>query len=352
MTDLPPTEDASAAALPIIDAGSANDDAPTAAQARAERRLQVRAALLLIATVALLVCSGLYLMWIRGAFEETQRLILLSDDAEGVQVGMDMTFAGFPIGRVRSFGLGEDARVRIVVDVPVKDIKWLRASSVFTLERGLVGGARLRAFTGMLEDKPLPPDAEREVLSGDVSAEIPAMVADARDVLGNIKRMTDENSEFNNAVMQLRRFAQRVNGVKTGLIGALTGDDMDAKRASDLLSTSQQLIKRLSELTLHVDAAVQKADQQVLGKDGLVAGARVSVSELNALLASTRQALEKADAILKDAQAIAGNAREASADLGSLRADVESSLQQVDGLITELNRKWPFAPKAQEIRLP
>ena len=150
MTDLPPTEDASAAALPIIDAGSANDDAPTAAQARAERRLQVRAALLLIATVALLVCSGLYLMWIRGAFEETQRLILLSDDAEGVQVGMDMTFAGFPIGRVRSFGLGEDARVRIVVDVPVKDIKWLRASSVFTLERGLVGGARLRAFTGML----------------------------------------------------------------------------------------------------------------------------------------------------------------------------------------------------------
>ena len=178
------------------------------------------------------------------------------------------------------------------------------------------------------------------------------MVADARDVLGNIKRMTDENSELNNAVMQLRRFAQRVNGVKTGLIGALTGDDMDAKRASDLLSTSQQLIKRLSELTLHVDAAVQKADQQVLGKDGLVAGARVSVSELNALLASTRQALEKADAILKDAQAIAGNAREASADLGSLRADVESSLQQVDGLITELNRKWPFAPKAQEIRLP
>ena len=32
MTDLPPTEDASAAALPIIDAGSANDDAaPSAA---------------------------------------------------------------------------------------------------------------------------------------------------------------------------------------------------------------------------------------------------------------------------------------------------------------------------------
>ena len=31
---------------------------------------------------------------------------------------------------------------------------------------------------------------------------------------------------------------------------------MDAKRASNLLSTSQQLIKRLFELTLHVDVAV------------------------------------------------------------------------------------------------
>ncbi len=351
MNDLPPT-DTTGAALPIIGAGSANDDAPTAAQARAERRLQVRAALLLIATAALLVCAALYLMWIRGAFEETQRLILLSDDAEGVQVGMDMTFAGFPIGRVSSIGLGEDARVRIEVEVPVKDTKWLRATSIFTLERGLVGGARLRAFTGMMDDKPLPPDSEHEVLIGDVASEIPAMVGDARDVLDNVRRMTDENSELNNAVAQLRRFTQRVNGVKTGLIGALTGDDADATRASAALAASQQLIKRLSDLAHHLDAAVQKADQQVLGKDGLIAGARVSVSELNALLADTRKALAKTDAILKDAQAISGNAREATADLGTLRAEVESSLQQVDGLITELNRKWPFAPKAQEIQLP
>ena len=345
MTALPPD---SRADQPIIDAGSASGAVPT----RAERRLQTRAALLLIATTALLICAGLYLMWIRGAFEDTQRLILLSDDAEGVQVGMDMTFAGFPIGRVRSFGLGEDARVRIVVDVPVKDTKWLRASSVFTLERGLVGAARLRAFTGMMEDKPLPPDAEREVLSGDVSAEIPAMVADARDVLGNIKRMTDEHSELNNAVMQLRRFAQRVNGVKTGLIGALTGDDIDAKRASDLLASSQQLMRHLSELALHIDAAVQKADQQVLGKNGLIENANASIAQISALLSSARQALAKTDAILKDAQAIAGNAREASADLGSLRAEVESNLQQIDSLMSELNRKWPFAPKTQEIRLP
>ena len=32
----------------------------------------------------------------RGAFEPTQRLVLIADDSEGVSVGMDMTFSAFP----------------------------------------------------------------------------------------------------------------------------------------------------------------------------------------------------------------------------------------------------------------
>ena len=43
---------------------------------------------------------------------------------------------------------------------------------------------------------------------------------------------------------------------------------------------------------------------------------------------------------------------EATVNLGDLRADVESSLGKIDALITELNRKWPFAPKEQKVTLP
>ena len=42
-----------------------------------------------------------------------QRLVLIADDAEGVNVGLDMTFAGFPIGRVTRVELGADGVVRI-----------------------------------------------------------------------------------------------------------------------------------------------------------------------------------------------------------------------------------------------
>ena len=49
---------------------------------------------------------------------------------------------------------------------------------------------------------------------------------------------------------------------------------------------------------------------------------------------------------------VAGNAREATDNLGDLRSDVEASLRKIDALITDLNRKWPFAPKDKEVKLP
>ena len=114
--------------------------------------LELKAALLLGLFVALVAATVLYLMYARGSFEATQRLVLVADDSEGVRVGMDITFSGFPIGRVRRIELAPDGSARILIDVPRKDARWLRTSSVFTIERGLVGGTNIRAHTGMLED--------------------------------------------------------------------------------------------------------------------------------------------------------------------------------------------------------
>ena len=312
---------------------------------RSLRSLELRAALLLVFMAALLAAAALYLMWARGAFEATQPLYLTTDDSEGVVVGMDMTFSGFPIGRVRRIELATGGTVRIHVDVPVKDAHWLRSSSVFTLEKGLVGAARLRAFTGVLDDPPLPTDAERMVLRGDVSAEIPKMVADARDVLQNVDRLTAAESALSETLGELRAFTGRLNSSQGGLMAAVTGNDQDARRVGELLERASQLVKTL-------DGVVQKADRQVLGDKGLVTDAQATVRQLNALLQDVRQSMLRVDAVLKDAQGVAGNAREATADLGDLRADVEGSLRKIDALVTEINRKWPFAPKEKEVRLP
>ena len=152
-------------------------------------RLERKAGLLLALLAVLILGFVLYVMTARGVFETTQTVVLTTDDSEGVRVGMDLTFSGFAIGRVRRIELADSGAVRIIVDVPVKDARWLRTSSIFTLERGMVGDTRIKAFSGILTDPPLPANAERGLLRGDTAAEIPRLVASARALLENLENI-------------------------------------------------------------------------------------------------------------------------------------------------------------------
>jgi phospholipid/cholesterol/gamma-HCH transport system substrate-binding protein len=299
--------------------------------------------LLVGALVLLVAASAAYLLYARGVFEPSQRLVLLSDDAEGVTVGMDLTFAGFPIGRVRGIELSDDGTTRIVIDVPRKDARWLRESSVFTLTRGLVGNTNLRAFSGVLSDPPLPAGAERRVLVGDATAEIPRLVAETRDLIRNLTQLTGADSALAATLGHVQSATEKISGPR-GALGMLFGNETDAQKLVVTLDRTNALLARL-------DGLAAKADQQVFGTGGLMPEARAAVVQLNAALLEARESLKKIDAILVDAQAIAGNARAASTDLAALRTEVDANLRKVSRMIDEVNRRWPFA-KSPEIKLP
>jgi phospholipid/cholesterol/gamma-HCH transport system substrate-binding protein len=305
--------------------------------------LRLKAFALLFFTLFLVVGSALYLMVARGAFEPTQRLVLVADDSEGVVVGMDMTFAGFPIGRVRRIELGADGAARILIDVPQKDAHWLRVSSVFTLVRGIVGGTGIRAYSGMLDDPPLPDGAERPVLRGDATAEIPQLMSSARELLGNLNALTAADSALGASLGNVRTLTERLQG-RGGALGLLMGSDADAKKIVQTLDRTNALLAR-------IDRMAQRADEQVFGAQGVMPEARATVVELRQLLADARASLTKVDAVLVQAQAVGANVAEGTADLDALRADVEASLRKVDGLVNEINRRWPFA-RQKEIVLP
>lgn len=325
---------------PIPPPAAANDAAPVP-------HAELKAALLLMLMVALLAGAVLYLMYARGAFEATQTLLLQADDSEGVVVGMDVTFAGFPIGRVRRIELSETGKARVVVDVPRKDAHWLRTSSIFTLERGLVGGAKLRAFSGIPTDPALPDGARRDLLVGDPAAEIPRLLASARELLQNVATLTAENSALASSLANLQGMTGKLNG-PGGAMGLIAGDDRDARQ---LLQRASKLLQSADALALKLDGLVATTDQRVFGKAGVMNDAQASVVQLNALLAEARNSLKKMDAVLVEAQAVGANARVATADLGTLRAEVESSLRRVEQLVNEINRKWPFK-RDTEIKLP
>jgi len=312
---------------------------PTPAVPQIERR--AKGLLLLIAS--LVAGFVLYVMVARGVFESTQQLVLISDDSEGVIVGMDLTFSGFPIGRVSRIELASDGMARMVIDVPHKDAQWLRTSSVFTLERGMVGDTRLRAYSGILSDPPLPPDSERTLLRGDTSAEMPRLIAAARALLENLEGMTSTESPLNASLAQLKTTTERMNG-RYGLLTGVMGSD----------SHAQNLIQTLER----TNSLLAKAEQRMFGNGGVMDSAQATLSsskaaldQLHSVLGDARNTLKNVDAVLAEAQAVGANARLASTDLGALRAEVEANLRRLSQLTDEINRKWPFA-RDTEIKLP
>lgn len=317
--------------------------APPLETLRPVAHLQLKATALLLFTLALIFGSGLYLLYARGAFEPTQTLVLTADDSEGVMVGMDMTFSGFPIGRVRRIELTGEGIAHIIVDVPRKDAHWLRTSSIFTLVRGIVGGTNIRAYSGMLTDPVLPEGAVRPVLRGDATADIPVLMSSARELLGNLNTLTGEDSALGTSMANVQVLTDRLKN-PGGALQVLLGGDVDAKKLVVTLERANALLARL-------DAMAAKADTQVFGPGGVMPEVRATVVQLNGLLGDTRSSLKKVDAVLAEAQAVGANLREGTADLGGLRAEVESNLVKIESLINDLNRKWPFA-RDREVKLP
>jgi phospholipid/cholesterol/gamma-HCH transport system substrate-binding protein len=298
--------------------------------------VEVKAVILLILMMSLIAGFLLYVMYARGVFDATQRVVLVADDSEGVIPGMDLTFAGFPVGRVHHVELAPDGKARIVIDVPRKDSRWLRVSSVFTVERGLVGDTRIKAYTGILTDPPLPDGAVRTVLRGDTSAEIPRLVASARAVLENLDSITRSDSSLNASLANLQAATARLTG-KYGLLSGVLGSDEEARKLMLTLGS--------------VNALLANADRRVFGKNGVVDESQAAVAQLHVLLTDAGASLKKVDAVLVEAQAVGQNARVATDDLGVLRAEVDTSLRKVTRLVDEINRKWPFSNKT-ELKLP
>jgi len=314
---------------------------PESALKALPRALGVKVGMLLAATILIAGGFVLYVLFARGAFEHTQRLYLIAGDVEGVSVGMNMTFSGFPLGRVRRITLGEDGKAKIEIDVPDDDAKWLRTSSVFTIERGLVGAAKIRVYSGNLQDPPLPDGSVRPVLRGDTTEEMPQLVATARGILENVERLTAAGGAVQGTFANLQKLSERMSGPH-GMLGALLGSEEQIAQALGAIQRANTLLASLERTTTRLDTLLANTDRRVLGDGGVLDETRKAVVQAEALLADVRGSIKKLDAVLADAQSVGSSAKAATADLGQLRAEVDENMRKISRLVDEMNRKWPF----------
>ena len=320
------------------------------AQVLLPRSIGIKVGMLLAFTIMLVGGFVFYVLDARGTFEDTQRVRLITDNAEGIGVGTDLTFSGFPIGKVRRITLREDGKVRISVRVRASEAKWLRTSSIFVIDVPLVGAAKLRVFSANLSDPPLEDRAERPVLRGDTAQEIPRLVATLRSTLENLEQMTGPGGSLQASLANLRTATDRLAG-KGGALSAVLGSEDDARKVVATIERANALLAQLGSVSQRLDGVLAKTDQRVFGAGGVMDGTQSAVNQANAILGEVRESLKKVDQVLADAQATAANAKAGTQDLAGLRAEVDASLRKVTSLIEEINRKWPFK-RESEIRLP
>ncbi len=321
------------------------------------KNLNLKVGLLLVGTALLAAAFLAYILYARGVFEPTQGLILVADNADGVSVGMPLSFSGFPIGKVSRLTLTDAGKVRIHVEVPIKDTRWLRTSSVFTLEKGLVGGAKIKAFSTSLSDPVLPDQAERELLTGDAAQDIPVVMAKVKAILANVEAMTQADSSINRSLASVGTITERMSG-KYGVLEGVLGGPEEAHKVVQAIERANTLLASLDGVSLKVDKLLATTDKRLYGRDGMMDQVQQAIGRVNGILGDARQSLAKVDAILSEAHGAVANVNTitadvqgATTDLAILRTEVDDSLRKVNHLINEINRKWPFA-RDVELRLP
>ncbi len=321
------------------------------------KNLEFKIGLLLAMTVLLSAALVAYVLHARGTFAPTRNVVLIAEDVEGVSVGMPITFSGFPIGKVSRLHLTEEGKVRIDLAIPRDEARWLRKTSVFTLEKALVGGAKIKAHTADLKDPALPDNAEFPLFSGDTSKEIPILIEKVKGILANVETMTSSDAALNRTLGHVETVTERMAG-DYGVLGGMMGAPDKAEKVVQALDHANVLLTSLNGVSLKVDGVLAKTDQRLFAQNGVMDQAQSAIGNVNAILGDVRTSLKKADAILANAQTasadvtkITGNVATATVDMANLRVEIDDSVRKVNHLINEINKKWPFSRQV-ELKTP
>lgn len=292
----------------------------------------------LFTAASLLLASAfmVYLLHARGFFEDTFHLQLAASSADGVAPGVPVVFSGIEIGRVTSLGLNDSGGIIIRTEFLERNAKWLKENSTFTLDKPIVGGAKIRVDSPDLNAAPLPDNSTMLLLTSDISKEIPALVERFKAILDNVEHLTRKDGEINGALADVKTLTGRMAG-EYGMLEGLLGSEEKAREVTASL-------ENLRKLTTKLDGLAAKTDQWLYAKDG-------TAQQVQQMLADLQTSLKKVDELMANAVQISSDVKEGTQDIASLRSEIDDAVRKANALVNELNKKWPFA-RDPEVKLP
>ncbi|MGE5321031.1 MAG: MlaD family protein [Hyphomicrobiaceae bacterium] len=306
-------------------------------------KLHFKVGLFAAASLLLAGIFIVYLLHARGFFEKTFHLQLAAASADGVAPGVPVVFSGIEIGQVTALGLNENGGIIIHTEFLSRNAKWLRENSTFTLDKPIVGGAKIRVDSPDLKAPALPDNATMLLLSSDISKEIPALVEQFKTILANVEYLTRKDGDINATLANVKTVTGRMTG-EYGMLEGVLGSPEKARALTDSLDKTRALMTKL-------DGIAAKADQWLFAEKGVAAQTRESLAQIRLMLNDAQSSLKKADAMMTNAVEISANVNESTQNLAQLRAEIDDAVRKANDLVNEINRKWPFA-RNPEVKLP
>lgn len=313
-------------------------------------RLHFKVGLFAAASLLLAAAFVVYLLYARGFFEDTYRLQLAASSADGVAPGVPLVFSGIEIGSVTALGLNDSGGIVIRLELLARHAGWLKQNSTFTLDKPIVGGAKIRVDSPDLDAPALPENSTMLLLTSDISKEIPVLVERVKAILDNVEYLTRKDGEINATLANVKTLSGRMSG-EHGMLEGILGSPEKARAVTDSLDKTRALITKLDGLALKMDGMAIKADQWLFAQDGVARSTRESLAQVRLMLDDAQSSLKKADAMMSNAVQISANLKDGTQDIARLRAEIDDAVRKASALVNELNKKWPFA-RDPEVKLP
>lgn len=315
------------------------------------KHLHLKVGLFVIAVMALALGFLFYVLNARGFFEQQQHLNLAAGSAEGITPGVPITFSGMPIGQVTGVTLNDGGGIVIQAEVNADGARWLRTDSSFTLDKPIVGGAKIKVSSANLDSPQLPDNSTVLLLTSDPSQEIPVLIDRVKTILANIDHITRQDGELASTLANTRTITTRMTG-KYGVLEGVLGSEENARPVANSLKNLENLTTRLNQVSTKVDNMLVKTDRWLFAADGVSEQSRQSLAQVHAMLVDAQGSLKRVDALLKNAVDISANIKDGTQDLAKLRAEVDESVSKANDLLNDINRMWPFGSGDKQIKLP
>ena len=298
-----------------------------------QRRLRIAVGLFLVVTFGLLAAAASYTLYRKGLFEEKVAFTLVAESGQHLSAGMPVVFQGLQLGTVQQVGINPRGQVEAAVTIPEDEHRWVRTSSTFTVEKPLLGGARIVVSTDDM-DAPLLPEGARPhtTVQDDINRLIQnaqPVVQDLQAIVTHIRELSGEaakpEGDFRQTLAHLERFSGRLAD-EPALLTLLTDDPATARHLNALLARAESGTGEAEATLAELRRTIARARGRLLGDEG-------TVTRVDALLEDVQGKLAVLDPAVREAAASTEGLERIRDELQITIEDTRSILNRIESIV-------------------